>query len=93
MRCHDSEAPAAAGKTYSPKIEGLVDEISSMTIIEVADLVEALKVSHIPSLSRIALAYPLARFLAGSLPCYDRLDLTLRTCQWQLHLLLAVLPL
>ena len=49
---YDPEAPTTVHKTYSPKIEGLVEEISSMTIIEVADLVEALKVCPAPPVDR-----------------------------------------
>ncbi|EDQ90103.1 uncharacterized protein MONBRDRAFT_24571 [Monosiga brevicollis MX1] len=40
---YSDEAEAAPSKTYSPKIENIVSEVSSMTILEVADLVAALK--------------------------------------------------
>ena len=39
-----TEDAASPAKEYSPKVENLVSEISSMTLLEVADLVDALKV-------------------------------------------------
>eukprot|EP00049_Salpingoeca_infusionum_P000040 m.36698 g.36698 ORF g.36698 m.36698 type:complete len:183 (+) comp10030_c0_seq1:401-949(+) len=51
---------ASADKTYSPKVESLVADISSMTLLEVADLVDALKtrlnISDMPVAAAVAAA-------------------------------------
>ncbi|BGP55571.1 hypothetical protein JCM8202_002089 [Rhodotorula sphaerocarpa] len=36
-------APQAAAKEYSPKVAGIVDQVSTLTLLEAADLVDALK--------------------------------------------------
>ncbi|EGD74891.1 50S ribosomal protein L7/L12 [Salpingoeca rosetta] len=43
MHASADAATEEQSKEYSPKIENLVSEISSMTLLEVADLVDALK--------------------------------------------------
>lgn len=39
--------PNEAEKSYSPKIQKIVDDISQLTLIEVSDLNELLKVSEL----------------------------------------------
>jgi hypothetical protein len=46
--------PSGTKKDYAPKITGLVDQISGLTLIEVADLSELLKVLYLFSLSCVA---------------------------------------
>jgi large subunit ribosomal protein L7/L12 len=38
----------------NPKIEGIVDQISQLTLLETADLVSTLKVRPVPPIGRLA---------------------------------------
>ncbi|GAA5869788.1 hypothetical protein JCM3774_003848 [Rhodotorula dairenensis] len=55
---------AAAGKDYSPKVAGIVDQISTLTLLEAADLVDALKAR----LNIVDLALPAAAPAAAAAP-------------------------
>ncbi|KAG0662559.1 hypothetical protein C6P46_003301 [Rhodotorula mucilaginosa] len=56
--------PPAAAKDYSPKVAGIVDQISTLTLLEAADLVDALK----SRLNIVDIAMPAAAPAAAAAP-------------------------
>ena len=66
------EVPAGAAKTYSPKVTAIVDEITTLNLLEVADLVDLLKSTLNISDAAMMPAMPMGGFpMGGGAPAGD----------------------